>query len=235
MTAVYTWDIETIGSERGKAMLLEKATPAVQKLLDAKAPQAFREAKTEGQIAKLEAWITAQDEKIAEAQAAAVDRAALNWWTGQIVCVCLIKTESIYSEEYEVKKIYGTDEKKLLVELAEYLELEVNDIPTGKHSELFDRPYVIGRMMANKVRIPQCIKDARVRTPKDVNHIFGFSSACSQITSLNNYAFGLGIEGKLSSGSQVGEMYEAEKWEELIDYCVQDNVIVLEMLRRYLR
>jgi len=157
---------------------------------------------------------------------AAKDRGALHWWLGQVVCITAV-TETGYSFCQA-----GLDEVALLGAFTGWVaEIEYNDTFFGKNVEDFDRPFLVGRHLAHEIPVPHWL--GKVERPKDVDHIFSFSRQCSQIGSLADYAFGLGIDGKLAKGEDVAEMVQAEAWNALKTYCLQDSKIAMEMMRRY--
>jgi len=211
------WDIETIKNDRAKDYYLQKSY---------KAPSNYKD------DAKKDAFIQAARQKD-------IDKAALYWWTGQIICITAIEIETGKDHTFS-----GPNERDVLSGFFGLLNGYVYRDPTGKNydetinvtligksSELFDRPYTIGRAMYQNIGLPRCLQDKRPIT--DVNHMFSRSSACQQVGRLSDYAWGLNIDGKLSHGSEVQEMYDNDDWDAINKYCLQDSAIVAEMVRRY--
>lgn len=162
------------------------------------------------------------------------DKSALYWWTAKIICISMV------DEKGESRCIFGDDEKKLLGDFFSiYSSLESSGSPVcliGKNSKDFDYPMIIGRALAHNVFIPYSLRRNKI---SDINDIFSYSKSCSQVGKLSDYAWGLDIKGKTSHGSQVKDMYnrvlmnEEGAWSTIAEYCINDSMIVHEMLKRY--
>jgi DNA polymerase elongation subunit (family B) len=169
---------------------------------------------------------------ISEKRQADIDKAALHWWTGKIVCIGCV---DISSTKPQKMVFFGADEKTNLLGFFSYLLSKGPEYSlTGKHTDLFDFPFIVGRALRHDIGIPEQLRTT-VYVPRDVNHIFSRSSACAQIASLDDYAFGLRIDPKTAKGSDVAQMYRDGKWEELHNYCLHDAEIAAEMIRRYMK
>lgn len=161
-----------------------------------------------------------------------IKKAPLQWWTGKIVCICAVDLETGAQHCWS-----GDDEKKILVNFFRVVRANYPDHTlVGKHSDEFDRPYIVGRAMRHDIGlIDQFQTDYEVT---DVNHYFSRSKSCGQVTSLDNYAFGLQIDGKLGHASQVSEWYTLAKagdqtaWDKMSAYCYHDVALVAEIVRR---
>lgn len=211
------WDIETVRNERAKEYYLQKNYTA---------PSNYKDE------AKIDAYIQAARQKD-------IDKAALFWWTGQIVCISTYDLDTDH-----VQTFVGDNEKELLTKFFTHLQSfdytdpngqlwEGTDSVTliGKSSEMFDRPYVIGRALYQNIGLPKCLQQKR--PVWDINHIFSRSSACQQVSKLSDYAWGLNIDGKIAHGSEVQAMYDEGKFDDIAKYCAQDTAIVAEMRKRY--
>lgn len=156
------------------------------------------------------------------------NKAGLYWWTGKIICITLH-----HVLRGDKKAFYGEDELQLLTEFFTFLKNECAGCHLiGKSSDHFDIPFILGRALAHDLGIPQILRTNWAKI-NDVDKIFAFSKACSQVSTLNAYAFGLGIKQKLRHGSQVKQMHSEGLTEEIMEYCQQDTDIVAEMIRRF--
>lgn len=162
------------------------------------------------------------------------ERAALTWWTGKIICA----TIRSLSGRFTTKTWVGDNELAILVPLLDLIAEQGEQIQIiGMCADTFDRPFLIGRCMAHDLGVPPGLKT--YRPIGDVNDIFGFSHAAGQRGSLSDYAFGLQIAGKTGRGSDIAGWYNeallgnAQRWQDIAKYNVQDVDIVAEMLTRY--
>lgn len=233
------FDIETVMNEGAKALFAEKEykpDPALSSLDEP--PQKITELKTpELREARLAEWKVTQakrlEQSVLDQRQKDFDKAALYWWTGKIICV------SCVDEKGETSMWSGIDEKLIL---SQFFRTLVNVYPRhsliGKHSQEFDIPYVIGRAMAHDLGLPDHFRLAK-EPMTDVNRIFSARDSSPQVTSLKNYAFGLGLPPKLGEGSEVSEWYaqallgDDSYWEKIQGYCVHDSMLVLDILKRY--
>jgi hypothetical protein len=206
-------DIETVPNERAEAFFAQKSYEPAANLKD---PE------------KIAA-------SIASKRHADIEKAALYWWTGKIVCISA--NDPVTRQK---RSFAGKDERDVIKGFFDFITKErPHAVLTGKQTKDFDFPYLVGRALALDIGIPQQL---RISPPiSDVNLIFGFSSSSSQQrTSLANYAWGLEIQGKSGHGSNVKSMFDlacidisADPWRAIREYCEQDTEIVAEMLRRY--
>lgn len=206
-----SWDIETVPNERAEEII-------DQQVFDP--PANYKDPE------KIKAHL-------AEAKRKAYDRAALNWWTGQIVSIAV-------SPPGEPSFVVCSDDESHLVRAFFDYVLGYPDLDlVGKSSDYFDTPFLIGRALALDLGLPLFLRRHHRGTITDVDQIFSFSASCDQRSNLANYAFGLGIEGKSGSGCQVAEWFqravlgEKEYFKRIADYNVQDTLIVLEMMKRF--
>jgi hypothetical protein len=205
------YDIETVMNDMAKDYYAEKEYSAPANYKD---PEKIRVA-------------------VEESRAKDSQRSGLYWWTAKIICIGV--TDVVMGTS---KSFCFDDEKTVLQQFFAY----INEITTttligtpvilvGKSSEEFDKPMIVGRALANEISIPNLFK---AQHPiRDVDHMFSKSRSCAQVSSLSNYAWGLGIGGKINSGSQVQAMYDAGEIERIKEYCLDDNRIVAEMIKRY--
>lgn len=162
--------------------------------------------------------------------------AALYWWLNQVVCITAIPL----LDPDRAAAFYGDDEKKLLCDFFNQ-SFAWNSTPrlVGKSSKHFDEPVLVGRSLARDIGIPEFLRTTQ--SPRDVDDLFAFSSQCSQRSTLSNYAYGLGISGKIGRGDDVAQWHaeatlgNADKWGLIAAYCLQDSKIVAEMMRRWMK
>lgn len=217
-------DIETVENAKAKELFARKTYTAAANLKDP---------------AKIE-------QSILERRQKDMDQAALHWWTGKVVCICanvLVPPHKTPDEDYKPLTLYGDDEKEILClffDKLERLQDRLNGFQLlGKSGDYFDLPFLVGRALAHDLGLPEALRTRG--TIRDIDHIFSFSSQCDQRSTLDNYAFGLGIKGKTGYGSQVGAMYaqiqmgDHDKWKDIGDYCAQDTDIATTMLKRWLK
>lgn len=204
------YDIETIANTRAIEWIGQRPFKAASNIKDPKKIEANIEAKRN--LAK--------------------EKAALKWWTGQVVCITAISDST--AEEF---RMTTEDEPSLLKAFSEFLtsERDVDDqsILIGKRSHDFDSPYLTGRYMANNISLPSEFK--KRRPIMDIEHIWSMSRSGSQIGSLAEIAFGLDIDGKLADGGDVAKMWLDDAFKSIEDYCFQDTSIVREVYRRYMQ
>jgi len=171
---------------------------------------------------------------IAAKRQAIIDKAGLHWWTGFICC---IGAKNI--ENSECFSVCDNDEKSILERFFMWLQAQrpvSKEMPTliGKSSADFDAPFVVGRAMAHDIGVPMEFRRFKYA---DIDHIFGYGHGASQTTSLNNYAWGLGMEGKLDgmSGADVAGLFAAGEYEKIRKYCMQDVELTAAIWERYLK
>lgn len=210
---IIIYDIETVPSPEAKDYFAKKRYEAPKNWKDP---------------AKIEAYVM-------EARHEDMQKAALRWWTGQIVC---ISVKSL-TANWKPKTFIGPDEKAILKGFFTLLEDEKTQVSLiGKNGDTFDRPFILGRALRHSTGVPQSLRPWR--PVEDINHIFGFSARCDQIGKLEDYAFGLGIKGKGGHGSDIAtwhsqaELGDPKGWEKIATYCAQDVDITAEIMKRWL-
>ncbi len=180
------------------------------------------------------------EQSVLQKRQADYDNAALQWWTGQVLTIGARVYDPFIRMEGAAFAKTSEDEAGLLYAFFDWLTSFPADQFTliGKSSQDFDFPYLIGRAIARDLGVPDHLRPYGKLI--DVDHIFSRSTACTQRTSLANYAWGMGIAGKLSHGSQVRDMYlqaqlDDTVWDQITDYCVQDVSITTELLKRFMK
>lgn len=170
-----------------------------------------------------------------------MDKCALHWWTGKVICICANVLGTGIAEK--PRTFIGDNEKELLCQFLDWadgLYKRHNGFQLiAKSGEYFDKPFLIGRLLALDLGLPYYLRPDRGIT--DIDHIFSWSSQCDQRTSLEHYAFGLGIGGKTGHGSDVAGLYnltvlgDGDAWAKIGAYCANDTDIATVILQRYLK
>lgn len=216
--AVYAiYDLETVANDRAAAYYAQRTYDA---------PANYRDPE------KIAAAIR-------EKRQADMERAALHWWTGKVVCASV----TVVGGEQPTRNFISRDERSLLISIFDWFwwleDFYDQILLSGKSSEYFDIPFLVGRALSHDLGILDCL---RPRYPiTDVDKVFSASSHCDQRTNLANYAWGLGIAGKTAHGSDVATIWfdilqgDLSAGKRLVDYCAQDNAIAVEMLTRWLK
>ena len=163
-----------------------------------------------------------------EAQKAeARKKAGLHWWTGQVVAICAWCNVT----DDSFKKV-DADEARLLLDFRDFIatahHFSSNRSLIGKSSKDFDAPFLIGRYMANGIR-----PHAMFKSVEDIDHFFSHSRSNSQVTSLANYAWGLGLDGKLEDSSKVQELWDTGHHQVILEHCWRDVEITRDVIRLY--
>lgn len=174
-----------------------------------------------------------QEQSVLRQRQKYLDKAALTWWSGKIICISAI----LSNKPQQPLVFFGENEQKIISNFFD-LVLQYPQITLiGMNSSNFDIPFLTGRAMSHNLGlIPQVRRTTNV---KDISDIWGWGVGASQTSSLNNYCIGLGIKTKISHGSEVQDMYNQtllgnqEKWKEITNYCIDDSMKVLEIVSRY--
>lgn len=169
--------------------------------------------------------------KIKESLDKQYEKCGLSWWLGKVcgISACTMNYEQRFNG-------FSEDEKTLLSEFATFLltlDYPAEVVLVGKNSKSFDFPFLTGRFMRHDLGVPYIMM--KRNHISDVDEIWAPYSRNEQTTSLDNYAWGLQIEGKLDgfNGSMVQGMYDRKEWDKMRTYCNRDRDIVAEILRRY--
>jgi len=154
---------------------------------------------------------------------------ALDWSTGQIVCVGMIFLEE--SGERELC-LAGPDEAELLREFWKAIRPE--DRLIGHNLLGFDLPYLQARSVVRKVT-PSCSFDLRRYSTAAVYDTMQVWANWDRqkYPKLEVLAAILDLEGKTGHGDQVWEWFEAGDWERIKQYCMQDVRLTLAVYRRF--
>ena len=154
---------------------------------------------------------------------------ALDWTFGQIICVGLLVIEK--DQENELC-IAGPEETELLRAFWEALQPE--DIIIGHNVLAFDLPYLQARSVICQVK-PSRDFDLRryyTTTVYDTMQIWS-NWNMPRYPKLDTLAAVLDLEGKSGSGDQVSKWFEANDWERIKQYCMQDVRLTRAVYRRF--
>ena len=237
------YDIETVATDRARELVGSKVYDVPKTYLPtSEMPATIANIKSEEKRnIKYAEWQVKQRKKIESyvqvQQLKDLEKAALHWWMSKVVSIAWNHVHDETGEVITAGVRTGEDECDVIsafINTAMDSAYRVSRV-VGKNAKNFDHPYLIGRLLALDLGIPDFLR-ARVSAMGDINEIFGSLSAKNcQITSLENYAFGLGIAGKLSTGSGVESMYKAGAFDDIKKYNVRDVEIIAEMWRRFMR
>jgi predicted PolB exonuclease-like 3'-5' exonuclease len=176
--------------------------------------------------------------KVEEQRQAARGKHGLHWFTGK---VCSISFVDVFGNDEPVS-FYGFDESEILLNAIQYME---GSKLVGMNSKNFDFPFLVGRYMANGLKVPTTLKQRTFQY--DVNEFFGWSNASGQRGSLNDYAQGIGYKEKPLTGNKVQGIYDTAldahmkgddvalkaAWKQIVDYNVHDCEVVKSLARAY--
>ena len=237
------FDIETVATDRAREFVEKKIYDLPKNLLStADMPSSIRSIKSdEKREGRYREWQVEQREKIkrhvALNQLKDLEKAALYWWSSKVISIAWVhvhlETFEIVSDGCVVSEVED-DVISKFYDASINSPYEVAGV-IGKNSKNFDIPYLIGRTLALNLGIPDFLRATMSRLG-DIDEIFGSLSARnSQITTLENYAFGLGIEGKMMDGSRVETLYKNGDLDTIGRYNIDDVRILLEIYRRWRR
>lgn len=159
---------------------------------------------------------------------------------GKIICISCGYTNG---NDFRIKSFYGHDEKIILEEFAQLLEIHFNTkhhLLCAHNGKEFDFPYIARRMLVNMVELPEIINFAG-KKPWEVRHLdtmelwkFG---DYKHFTSLELLAaiFDIPTPKDDIDGSMVGHVYWVEKdLDRIATYCVKDVLTIAQLMRKYL-
>lgn len=154
----------------------------------------------------------------------------------KVVCVSVGRIDK--EGKILLQSIYGHNEAELLTELGQVLTAFASKgfALAGHGIKGYDVPFLMRRMLINKVSIPDCLDVAGAKPWEvkiiDTNELWkstGFYSA-----SLLNIAVAMGLPSPKSNidGSMVSDVYYRDKdgIEEIAQYCEQDVVTTVNII-----
>ncbi len=164
---------------------------------------------------------------------------------GKIVCISAGIIHHVKGEmHFKVKSFAGDDEKRLLMEFSDMLNVFMSKGPDrnlcGHNAKEFDFPFIARRILINGLRLPQCL-DIAGKKPWEVKFLdtldlwkFG---DYKHYTSLNllTTIFNIPSPKDDIDGSQVAEVYYKEKdIERIAIYCEKDVLATAQLLLRFM-
>ncbi|HVK97459.1 MAG TPA: 3'-5' exonuclease [Flavisolibacter sp.] len=159
---------------------------------------------------------------------------------GKVICIsCGYIAGSGADRKLALKSFWGDDEKKLLMEFVEMLQVwsgNTEKYLCAHNGKEFDYPFLCRRMIVNGIDIPEILKIAG-RKPWEVRHLdtlelWKFGDYKSY-TSLKLLAKVLGIPSPKDDidGSMVNSVYWLEKnLERIVEYCQKDVITLAQVL-----
>ena len=154
---------------------------------------------------------------------------ALDWSLGHIVCIGLIILE--VGQEQELCLV-GPDEAEVLRQF--WKMIRPDDYLVGHNLLGFDLPYLQARSVVCKVKPSRSFDLRRYSTSLVYDTMQVWANWDRQrFPKLETLAGVLGFEGKGGSGDQVAKWYEANDWERIKDYCMQDVRLTRDVYRRF--
>jgi 3'-5' exonuclease len=173
---------------------------------------------------------------VEQLQASYKTTAALFSEFAKVVCVSIGRIDK--ENKIVLQSIYGHDEAEVLTELAKNLEIFASKgfALAGHGIKGYDVPFIMRRMLINRVEIPDCLDVAGAKPWEvrivDTNELWkstGFYSA-----SLLNIAVAMGLPSPKSNldGSMVSDVYYDNEngLEEIARYCEQDVVTTINII-----
>jgi len=162
---------------------------------------------------------------------------------GKIICIStgvLKSTEK--KKKFVIKSFYGDDEKKVLTEFAQLLNLNFNkkeNLLCSHNGKEFDYPFLSRRMMIHGVKLPLLL-DLAGKKPWEVSlidtmELWKFGDY-KNYTSLELLAaiFNIPTPKDDIEGSDIARVYYEEKnMERIVNYCQKDVMAVARLLLRY--
>ena len=237
------FDIETVATTRARDFVRDKVYDLPKNLLSTSdMPSTIKSIKDPVRRSdRHKTWQEEQREKIKRwvslSQMKDLEKAALYWWSSKVISIAWLHVHSESGETVSHGSAVSEVEENVICgfyDAGVNSPYEITGV-IGKNSKNFDIPYLVGRSLALNLGIPNFLR-ARLSGLGDIDEVFGSLSARnSQITTLANYAFGLGIEGKSASGNEVESMYKRGDLEAIRRYNIDDVKILAEMFRRWSR
>lgn len=155
-----------------------------------------------------------------------MEKAGLFWYTGKVICIC---TEDVMTGKKETF-FEDKNEKKLLEDFQEFVRSSPNIELIGKSCTDFDFPFLKGRMLANDL---DSIHKFASTPVNDIDKYFSLNRYGSQVSSLDTYAYGLGLDLKILHGEDVWPLFQQGEYEKIKEYCQHDTHIVAEIARKF--
>ncbi|MDG5799680.1 3'-5' exonuclease [Marinilabiliaceae bacterium ANBcel2] len=178
-----------------------------------------------------------------ETPAELYDRAGICAEFGKIVCVSVGGITIKNGERYfKVKSFYGDDEKSILQEFAQVLNIfssKGDNFLCGHNVKEFDFPFICRRMIINGVKLPS-ILDVSAKKPWEIQFIdtmelwkfgdFKYRTSLALLTKI----LGIPTPKDDIDGSEVAQVYyEENNIERIVHYCEKDVLATAQLFLRF--
>lgn len=145
--------------------------------------------------------------------------------------------------EFDLKSIYGDDEKELLTSVADVFG-KVNDhggfYLCGYSIKRFDMPWLAKRMMANGIKPPSNLS-VYGKKPWDIEvfdlpEVWGQGNMQESYTPFEVACVAMGMESSKDdlSGDKVKEAYYKGEMDRIVKYCEKDVQKTMELATKYI-
>jgi hypothetical protein len=153
---------------------------------------------------------------------------ALDWSVGRIVCIGLIVLDAHQEQEH---CFAGSDEASVLRDF--WGAIRPNDRLVGHNLIAFDLPYIQARSVVNQIKPSRSLDLRRYSTAAvyDTMQVWANWDR-PRFPKLELLAAVLGLDSKTGSGDQVAIWVEANDWDRVRDYCMQDVRLTRDIYRR---
>ncbi|WP_347172960.1 3'-5' exonuclease [Polaribacter uvawellassae] len=162
---------------------------------------------------------------------------------GKIICISVgYFTSNQKEKQLRIKSFFGDDEKVLLLEFKELLDMHFNrkeHVLCAHNGKEFDFPYIARRMIINRIELPKKL-NLFGKKPWEIPHLdtmelwkFGDYKHYSSLKLLTSI---LGIPSPKDDidGSEVADVYYKEKnLDRIVTYCEKDTVAVAQLVLRF--
>lgn len=156
--------------------------------------------------------------------------------------IIVISVAFLRDGKLRIKSYYGHDEKKLLLEFKELLEVHFNrkeHLLCAHNGKEFDFPYIARRMVVNGISLPDILNSAG-KKPWEVNHLdtmelwkFGDYKNYTSLDLLTAI-FEIPSPKDDISGADVWKVYWQENdLERIKTYCQKDVITIVQVLCKY--
>jgi uncharacterized protein YprB with RNaseH-like and TPR domain len=186
---------------------------------------------------------TAYQRKEENTAEAFYERAGIWAEFGKIICISVgFFNTKIKERELRLKSFYGDDEKQLLNEFKELLDVHFNKkthVLCAHNGKEFDFPFIARRMIIHQIELPEKL-NLFGKKPWEIPHLdtmelwkFGDYKHYSSLKLLTAI---LGIPSPKDdiNGSEVAKVYYEEKnLDRIVLYCEKDTVAIAQLVLRF--
>ena len=178
-----------------------------------------------------------------ESELSAYKKAGIYAEFGKIICISIGAYHAVKKEnKLRIKSFYGDDEKVLLKDFKETIELFEKKEPVilcAHNGKEFDFPYICRRMLINKISLPATLQLAG-KKPWEILHVdtmemwrFGDYKNYTSLDLLTSI-FNIPSPKTNMDGSQVADYYYHKKdLASIKKYCEQDVLAIAQVVLAY--